>query len=191
MKIVILILSLIGIGCGQQNKASSSDAAVIAAAVDPLEGSKWQSACSDSSVDEISFSAHKNEHKVVVYSDPECTAASFFMTVERTYSLFDNEIDYTYLSTTLTFVTQDSVDSCNADKCWGLDGWELDKARDISGLTYADVTPPKIGDMLYTIFKIEAGVLHFGDTTTNPNEKGDKIETRPHDLDRTLSFKKL
>lgn len=185
MKNIVFTMILVSfLGCGRKEDSSSDGASV-----NPLEASKWVTACSDFGRVELGFSGGVNDFKSYSYSDADCTTKKLLVEYKRAYSISGINLDYVYQSSMMTLLTEEAVDDCNASKCWGLEDWKLNVARDIAGLTQDDTKAAKVGGKFYTIFKIDGDVLHFGDTTKD-SEDGFTADTRPKDLDTTTAFKK-
>lgn len=187
MKKLVLTAMFLGfVGCGHKEDSSSSDSA----SVNPLAGTKWRTECIDSTENEVDFEGSSVDVKAFTYDDATCDTPKILTVAKRAYSVSGQNIDYTFTSVTMTLVVQSDVDNCNQEKCYGKDTWALNVAMDITGKTEGDTVINKAGDKLYNIFKVDGGVLHFGDTTKD-GEEGGSLDTRPKDFDTTHPFKKL
>lgn len=181
-----LMIAMLLVSCGKEGGSSSLDAATV----DPLDGTKWKSGCSDSTEYEMDFSGGVNMETITNYAETDCATPEATAIFKRSYSISSTNVDYTYLSLTITLLTQDGVDECNRTKCRGLT-WTLNVPQNVAGTPDTDgTTMPKVSDKLYQIFKIDGNVLHFGDTTKN-GEDGLSPDMRPKDLDITIPFIKI
>jgi hypothetical protein len=180
MKKLVLTAMVLGfVGCGHKEDSNSDSASV-----NPLAGTKWKTECLDSSIAQMLFEGLNNELVNTSYYDDTCDSPSVKISVKRAYSVSGQDIDYSTVSVSMTMLSESQVDGCNDSKCYGLDGWVLNVAKDVTGRSQDEASLPKAGDKLYQIFKIDGGVLHFGDTTKGGQE-GDSGANRPKDFEPT------
>jgi len=106
------------------------------------------------------------------WSESECLNNSYFYTstLTGTFSIGDDigiseskELDIMVSSCTVTWLTDDSVNYVNANSWYGINDWQKDVPRDISGKTQPSmITYPSIGETFFSAIKIEGNKAYLG-----------------------------
>lgn len=165
---------LFSISCGEEEESSTNS----------FDGN-WKIDCNTESADPVrqSLSVQNNELTLssTYFDGTDCTgtATSSFSVTAKLSIGEDNDVgtetDMTFQAMTVTYLTQEEVDSANADQEHGITDWTVGAARTVD----FDMT-------IFTILKINAsGELCLGDSQEvdgNTVNEGDTPETRHVEL---------
>ena len=113
------------------------------------------------------FSTHNGS-----WSESECLNNSYFYTSTLTgrFSIGEDidiseakELDIVVSSCTITWLTDHFVNYVNANSWYGINDWQKDVPRDISGKTHPDgIIYPRIGETFFSVIKIDGNKAYLG-----------------------------
>jgi hypothetical protein len=152
-------------------------AQITMAAEDHLLFGTWSSKCAanDSGnfiIETFHFVDEAATYSVKTYSDSVCKKPISTLTTYRSYNLGDSDsadirkLDYVFKSVTMTYKNKSAIADANKSPgYYGFTDWQLDKAKDVSGLKLSNSSSPERtdGEKFYTIVKIDKNKLYMGD----------------------------
>jgi len=162
----------------------------------PALDGKWSTNCFSSSLflKSAEFTSFTGTHETLqrVFYKDDCQTLGSILTITGTISTGplknSNLLGIDLKVDAATLVSNDSafVMLLNLGGVCGLHGWKVGEARNVAGLNCNDQTVPKVGEVVYDIFRVKGDSLWFGDTSGGRDSTSEA--TRPINLNEQKTF---